>query len=109
MTFITTANTLDTIPPALRDRLEIIRYAGYTPEEKLQIAKRHLVKKVLTANGLSDTELRYTDTALERIIGGYTREAGVRSLERQLHAIARKIARKLIAQTRKKSQSSRVQ
>ena len=105
VTFITTANTLDTIPPALRDRLEIIRYAGYTPEEKLQIAKRHLVKKVLTANGLSDTELRYTDTALERIIGGYTREAGVRSLERQLHAIARKIARKLIAQTRKKTET----
>ena len=100
--FITTANTLDTIPPALKDRLEIIRYAGYTLEEKLQIAKQHLIKKVLTANGLTDKNLSYTDKTLEKIIAGYTREAGVRSLERQLHSLARKIAKKLISDTKKK-------
>lgn len=96
--FITTANTLDTIPPALRDRLEIIRYSGYTPEEKLQIAKRHLVQKVLIANGLVGKNLQYTDQALEQIVSGYTREAGVRNLERQLHTIARKIAKKLVTE-----------
>lgn len=101
VTFITTANTLDTIPPALRDRLEIIRYAGYTPEEKLEIAKRHLVKKVLTANGLTEKNLQYSDATLEKIIAGYTREAGVRSLERELHTLARKIARQLITQSKK--------
>lgn len=100
--FITTANTLDTIPPALRDRLEIIRYAGYTPEEKLEIAKRHLVKKVLTANGLTEKNLQYSDAALETIISGYTREAGVRSMERQLHTIARKIARQMITEVKSK-------
>ncbi|HCR81364.1 MAG: Lon protease [Candidatus Pacebacteria bacterium GW2011_GWB1_47_8] len=105
VTFITTANTLDAIPPALKDRLEVIRYVGYIPEEKLQIAKRHLVKKVLTANGLTDKNLRYTDAALAKIIGGYTREAGVRNLERQLHTIARKIARKLITQTNPKTEA----
>lgn len=94
--FITTANTLDTIPPALRDRLEIIRYSGYTLEEKLQIAKQHLVKKVLSANGLTAKNLKFSDSLLEKIIAGYTREAGVRSLERQLHTISRKIAKELI-------------
>ncbi|MFH2118695.1 MAG: endopeptidase La [Candidatus Paceibacterota bacterium] len=103
--FITTANTLDTIPPALKDRLEIIRYAGYTPEEKLQIAKRHLVKKVITANGLTDKNLSYTNATLEKIITGYTREAGVRSLERKLHALARKIAKKLVSNAKKKKVS----
>lgn len=102
VTFITTANTLDTIPPALRDRLEIIRYAGYTPEEKLEIAKRHLVKKVLTANGLTEKNLRYTDAALETVITRYTREAGVRNLERELHNLARKVAKQLVT-TRKKA------
>ncbi|OGJ38395.1 MAG: endopeptidase La [Candidatus Pacebacteria bacterium RIFOXYB1_FULL_39_46] len=103
--FITTANTLDTIPPALRDRLEIIRYTGYTLEEKLQIAKRHLVKKVITANGLNEKNLSYTDSSLEKIIAGYTREAGVRSLERKLHALARKIAKELVTNLKKKKVS----
>jgi ATP-dependent Lon protease len=100
--FITTANTLDTIPPALKDRLEIIRYSGYTPEEKLQIAKRHLIKKVLKANGLTGKNLSYTDKALEKIIAGYTREAGVRNLERKLHSLARKIAKELVTNAKKK-------
>jgi ATP-dependent Lon protease len=103
--FITTANTLDTIPPALKDRLEIIRYAGYTPEEKLQIAKRHLVNKVLKANGLTTKHLGFSDTALEKIIAGYTREAGVRDLERKLHALARKTARKLLTNKKGKKLS----
>jgi ATP-dependent Lon protease len=101
VTFITTANTLDTIPPALRDRLEIIRYSGYTPEEKLEIAKRHLMKKVLVANGLTEKNLKFSNSTLEAIITGYTREAGVRSLERQLHTIARKVARQLITSSKK--------
>lgn len=100
-TFITTANTLDTIPPALRDRLEIIRYPGYTLEEKREIAKRHLIEKVLTANGLTAKNLTMTDKALEKLIAGYTKEAGVRELERKLHSLSRKVAKKLIT-TKKK-------
>lgn len=74
--FITTANTLDTIPPALRDRLEIIQYSGYTPEEKFQIARKYLLQKVITANGLSEKNLEVTDDVIEHLISGYTREAG---------------------------------
>lgn len=100
--FITTANTLDTIPPALRDRLEIIRYSGYTPEEKLEIAKRHLIEKVVQANGLKKSNLALSNLTLENIISGYTKEAGVRGLERQIHTLARKIAKELVTQTKKK-------
>ncbi|NCN06838.1 MAG: endopeptidase La [Candidatus Pacebacteria bacterium] len=91
--FITTANTLDTIPPALRDRLEVIRYSGYTQEEKFQIAKRHLLKKVLAGNGLNKKMLTISDSILQSIISRYTQEAGVRGLERVLGKIARKAAR----------------
>lgn len=95
--FITTANVLDTIPPALRDRLEIIRFSGYTIDEKFEIAKRHLVAKTLKANGLNSDQAGIEDQAIEQIIRDYTREAGVRSLEREISKSMRKVA-KLIAQ-----------
>ncbi len=95
--FITTANTLDTIPPALKDRLEIIRYSGYTQEEKFHIVKRHLFKKVMDVNGISATQFTLTDKTLAVIIERYTREAGVRSLERTLSKIMRKVARELLS------------
>jgi ATP-dependent Lon protease len=91
--FITTANTLDTIPGPLRDRMEIIQIAGYTADEKLQIAKRYLVPRQVERNGLRRSQLRITDAALRAVISDYTREAGVRELERQIGAIARKVAR----------------
>ena len=91
--FITTANTLDTIPGPLRDRMEIIQIAGYTADEKLQIAKRYLVPRQADRHGLKRGQLRITDAALRAIIADYTREAGVRELERQIGAVARKIAR----------------
>lgn len=93
--FITTANTLDTIPPALRDRLEIIRYSGYTQEEKFNIAKKHLLQKELAANALDNLKIDFKDETLEYIIKRYTREAGVRSLQRTLGKILRKVARKI--------------
>ena len=91
--FITTANTLDTIPGPLRDRMEMIDIAGYTQDEKLQIAKRYLVPRQAERNGLRKSQLRITDAALRAVISDYTREAGVRELERQIGAIARKVAR----------------
>src|ERR687890_181611 len=93
--FITTANTLDTIPGPLRDRMELIEIAGYTADEKLQIAKRYLVPRQAERNGLKRSQLRITDAALRAVIADYTREAGVRELERQIGAIARKVAREV--------------
>ncbi len=98
--FITTANTLDTIPPALRDRLEIIRYSGYTEEEKFNIAKKHLFHKVRSANGLTGNHMQITDESIRFIVQRYTSEAGVRDLERNLHKIMRKLARKLTESTK---------
>lgn len=92
--FIATGNILDTIPPALRDRLEIIRFSGYTEEEKASIAQRYLWGKQLMANGLRQGDLKLTKGALMEIIRRYTREAGVRELERNLASICRKIAKK---------------
>jgi len=93
--FITTANVLDTIPPALQDRLEVIRFSGYTEKEKLKIAKKHLLKKVLKANALKKTQFILNDEILAQVINGYTREAGVRNLERELSKLARKTAYKI--------------
>ncbi len=93
--FITTANILETIPPALRDRLEIIRYSGYTYDEKVRIAKKFLLKKTLQANGLKINQINISPTVLQRIVQRYTREAGVRNLEREIAKIMRKAARKI--------------
>ena len=100
--FITTANTLATIPPALRDRLEIIRYSGYTEEEKFEIAKRHLLEKTISANGLSEKQITIPDTVISTIISRYTKEAGVRSLEKTLGKVARKVARTIVDSKKKK-------
>lgn len=91
--FITTANDISTIPGPLRDRMEIIEMSSYTEYEKLQIAKRYLVKKALEANGLEKDAVSFTDGALKEIISRYTREAGVRELERKIQAICRKFAK----------------
>jgi ATP-dependent Lon protease len=93
--FMTTANMLDTIQPALRDRMEIIEIAGYTLEEKTEIAKRHLIPKELTEHGLSADQIEFTEPGIQAVIAGYTREAGVRNLEREIAAICRKTTRKL--------------
>lgn len=94
--FITTANRLDTIPPALLDRLEIIPYTGYTTEEKFNIGKKHLLKKVLSANSLSGDQVTFPDDVITYLIERYTREAGVRNLERTFNKIMRKVARELV-------------
>jgi ATP-dependent Lon protease len=95
--FITTANILDTVPPALRDRMEVIELAGYTEEEKLRIALKHLVPKQAREHGLSEREhIRWTDAALRLLIRGYTREAGLRNLEREIAAISRKVAKRKV-------------
>lgn len=88
--FIATANQLGTIPPPLRDRMEIIKLDGYTELEKTQIAKRHLIQRQLKAHGLREDEVTFMDDAVRKIVRGYTREAGVRNLERQIAAICRK-------------------
>src|SRR5919108_252689 len=91
--FITTANVMDTVPPPLRDRMEIIHLAGYTEEEKIAIARRHLVPKQAREHGLADTDIEFTPEALRLLARGYTREAGVRNLEREIASVCRKVAR----------------
>jgi ATP-dependent Lon protease len=105
--FITTANQLEPIPPALRDRMETIHLAGYTEEEKLEIAKRYLVPRQVEANGLVKSKLQFTDDALIEIVDGYTREAGVRGLEREIGAVARKVAREFAEGSRKSKRAVR--
>jgi ATP-dependent Lon protease len=92
--FITTANVLDPIPPALRDRMEVLEIAGYTEDEKLKIATDHLVGKQIKNHGLRSEDIRFTPEALRAVIRGYTREAGVRNLEREIGSLCRKVARR---------------
>ncbi|HEY6006739.1 MAG TPA: endopeptidase La [Geobacteraceae bacterium] len=93
--FIATANQIDTVPSALRDRMEVISLSGYTEEEKLQIAKRYLVPRQIKENGISDKVITFSDEALKAIIGRYTREAGLRNLEREIGTVCRKVARRV--------------
>ncbi|MEX0680407.1 MAG: endopeptidase La [Balneolales bacterium] len=93
--FIATANTLDTVPPALRDRMETIYLSGYTLEEKLQIAKKFLVQKQIKENGLTRNQFQITENSLKKLIDGYTRESGVRNLEREIGSLARGVASKI--------------
>jgi ATP-dependent Lon protease len=94
--FITTANTLDPIPAPLRDRMEIIRIAGYTEIEKLNIARQFLVKKQLEAHGLEGKHIKFNDSGILAITRGYTRESGVRNLEREIASVCRKVAREVV-------------
>jgi ATP-dependent Lon protease len=100
--FVTTANTLDTIPGPLRDRMEMIQLAGYTEEEKLEIAKRYLVPRQIDRNGLKPSRIAFTETGLRAIITDYTREAGVRQLEREIGNVCRKVARQIAERTLKR-------
>jgi ATP-dependent Lon protease len=103
--FVTTANTLDTIPGPLRDRMELIPLAGYTEEEKQEIGKRYLVPRQVERNGLRASQITFTDKALRTIIADYTREAGVRQLERELGSVCRKVARQIAEGTAKRKVS----
>ncbi len=96
--FICTANVLHTIPQALRDRMEVLQLAGYTEQEKVQIAKKFLVPKAVEGAGLTEANIRFEDEALQTIINRYTREAGVRNLEREISSVCRKVARKVVVE-----------
>src|SRR5438105_11397290 len=93
--FVTTANMLDPIQPAFRDRMEIIQLSGYTEEEKLQIAKRHLIPKQVEEHGLKKNQIQFTDEGIRAIISFYTQEAGLRNLEREIAAVCRKVAKQV--------------
>jgi len=99
--FIATANYMDPIPPALRDRMEVIELPGYTLQEKLEIARRHLVPRQLGENGLKPEQVEFEDAALERLVSGYTREAGVRNLAREIGAVCRARAAAIVARKRR--------
>lgn len=105
--FITTANILETIPPALRDRLEVIELLGYTLDEKIKIAERYLIPRQIEANGLTSKQINFTAAAKKQIISGYTREAGVRNLEREIANICRGVASE-IAQEEIKSATVKI-
>src|SRR5436305_1141658 len=94
--FIATANVLHSIPPALQDRMEVLRLHGYTELEKVEIAKQFLVRKQREAAGLTEAQIQFTDDAIKELIRSYTREAGVRNLEREIGNICRKVARKVV-------------
>ncbi len=100
--FITTANTTETIPPPLLDRMEVIRLSGYTTEEKMHIAKKYIIPKQIKEHGLEKFKVTWTDNAVRKIIENYTREAGVRNLEKTISKVLRKIARKIAEGTRQK-------
>ena len=100
--FITTANTTDTIPRPLLDRMEVIELSSYTDEEKLQIVKNHLLPKKLKRHGLKKSQLKLTDDAIREVITGYTRESGVRVLERELASLCRKAAMRIVTGNEKR-------
>jgi ATP-dependent Lon protease len=100
--FITTANQIDTIPPALEDRMETIAIPGYTEKEKVEIARRHLINKQLNENGLKPDSIGFSDKAIEKIVQNYTREAGVRNLEREIASVCRKVARRVAENDQRK-------
>ena len=102
--FICTANVLHTVPQALRDRMEVLQLAGYTELEKIEIARTFLSPKATKSNGLTDQHIQFKDEAFEAIIRRYTREAGVRNLERELNAVCRKVVRKVVTEGKKFSQ-----
>jgi ATP-dependent Lon protease len=99
--FITTANILDTIPPALRDRMEVLRLLGYTQDEKIKIANRYLIPRQRKEHGLKSNQISFTNGAVKQIISGYTREAGLRNLEREIAAVCRGVASKIAEGTTK--------
>ncbi|MBL7135371.1 MAG: endopeptidase La [Candidatus Marinimicrobia bacterium] len=101
--FISTANMVDTILPALKDRMETLEFSGYIEEEKLNIAKKFLIKKQIKEHGLSKTDLKFKDEAIRCVINNYTREAGVRNLEREIANICRKVAREIAEKKKNKS------
>jgi len=103
--FIATANSLDTIHPALRDRMEIIEINGYTMEEKIRIAQRHLIPKLITDHGLTKAQVTFQKKAIQRIIEGYTRESGVRNLERQIGSVIRNIAKEVAMEDLQENQT----
>lgn len=107
--FICTANQLDTIPGPLLDRMEVIRLSGYILEEKLQIARRHLIERQLSSHGLKPEEFQIDDNTLREVIDGYAREAGVRNLEKQLKKMMRKAARQIVTERGKENPKTEVQ
>jgi ATP-dependent Lon protease len=106
--FIATANVLHTLPPALLDRLEVIQLSGYMEPEKIEIAKRHLVNKQLEGTGLKNANITFTDEGIQTIVQQYTREAGVRNLEREIGKVCRKLAHKVVLAAKKKKTATRI-
>jgi len=94
--FIATANVLENIPPALRDRMEILNIPGYTENDKLLITKKHLIRRQIEQNGITDENIRFTDDGIRALISGYTREAGLRNLEREVGSVCRKVAKMVV-------------
>ncbi|XGC80835.1 endopeptidase La [Bdellovibrio bacteriovorus] len=94
--FIATANVLENIPPALRDRMEILNIPGYTENDKLLITKKHLIRRQIEANGITEENIKFTDEGIKYLIAGYTREAGLRNLEREVGSVCRKVAKMVV-------------
>src|SRR5690606_741554 len=100
--FIATANVVENIPPALRDRMELIPISGYTQAEKLDITKKHLIRKQMDNNGVTDNNIEFTDDGISFLINHYTREAGLRNLEREIGSLCRKVAKEVVMGSAKK-------